>query len=262
MFDPTPGMPHGYGGVLILIAFLAAMVWIVWLGRRRSKFDGISEVSGAEQAILAQEARAFYVDPQSKLCDPEKPSEFDVRVLALFDSIERNGEDIDTKLEDLRVYLKGVNPMVRAKDKFKLRLVYAGMAAYLARAKPVQSRMGRQQLLANWRKVGRLVNSDVGRAPQSWIRPLTTEVVPTRDYVSGGPSRGIVGGYKGLLVGALFFSVSGAMIAAVVRPNTAWEGVPVWIVWGIGIFIVFWIACGLGWIRPYGRGASANKRSQ
>ena len=32
MFDPTPSLPNGYGGLLILVAFIASMVWIAVVG--------------------------------------------------------------------------------------------------------------------------------------------------------------------------------------------------------------------------------------
>jgi len=76
------------------------------MGRRREQFAGVSEVSAAEQALLGQAAREMYVGPEFGLCNLDAPSEFDKHVLSLFDSIEANGDDIDTKIENLRAYLK------------------------------------------------------------------------------------------------------------------------------------------------------------
>src|SRR5450759_5887407 len=100
MWNPTPNLPQGYGGLLILVVFVAAMVWIVWMGRRRAQFAGVSEVSAAEQALLGQEARAMYIGPEFRLCNIDAPSELASRLLSLFDSIEANRDDIDTKIED------------------------------------------------------------------------------------------------------------------------------------------------------------------
>lgn len=180
MWDPTPNLPQGYGGLFILVAFVGAMVWLVWLSRRRSQFGGVSEVSAAEQATLAQEARAMYVGPEFGLCNIEAPSEFDSHLLSLFDSIEGNRDDIDAKLENLRVYLRSnCTTFERLKNKQKLSLVYRNTAAYLVRPRSGQSRVGMQQLLANWGKVGRLAGSEgPSKVPEFWIRPLVNDFVP------------------------------------------------------------------------------------
>jgi len=190
MWDPTPNLPHGYGGLFIMVAFVASMVWIIWLARRRAQFGGVSEVSAAGQARLAQEARAMYVSPAFRLCDIRTPSEFDNHLLSLFDSIERNGDDIDSKLESLRVYLRSCNLFERLKNKQKLNLVYGNMAAHLVRPRSGQSRLGMQQLLANWGKVGRLSGSDgPSKVPETWIRPLLNDFVPDLSSTGNGTPR-------------------------------------------------------------------------
>src|SRR6202165_5898331 len=160
MWDPTPNLPMGYGGLLILVGFIASMVWIVWLGRRRAQFDRageVSEVSAAEQAQLGQGARAMYVGPEFGLSNIEAPSEFDSQVISLFESIEANRDDIDTRIENLRGYLKaGCSWFERYKNKQKLDLVYRNGAAYLVRSRPGSSRLGMQALLAGWGGGGRL----------------------------------------------------------------------------------------------------------
>lgn len=178
MWDPTPNLPEGYGGLLIMVAFLASMVWIVWLSRRRAQFGGLSEVSATEQMWLGREARAMYVDTRFRLCNAASPSEFDGRLLALFDSIEENRDDIDVKIDGLRSFLKvNCNGFERGKNKWKLHLVYRNMAAYLVRPRSGRSRLGMQQLLASWGRVGRLVSADEGprNIPESWIRPLLND---------------------------------------------------------------------------------------
>ena len=192
MWDPTPNLPQGYGGLFILVAFVGAMVWIGWWSRRRSQFGGVSEVSASEQARLAQEARAMYVGPEFGLCNIEAPSEFDSHLLSLFDSIEGNRDDIDAKLEHLRVYLRSNSTMFeRLKNQQKLSLVYRNMAAYLVRPRSGQSRVGMQQLLANWGKVGRLVAGGEGpsKVPEAWIRPLVNDFVPALSSTRNGTRR-------------------------------------------------------------------------
>lgn len=250
MWDPTPNLPHGYGGLLIFVAFIASMVWIVWLSRRRAQFAGASEVSAAEQALLAQAARAMYVDPALKLCSIDSPSEFDSQVLSLFDSIEANRDDIDTKIENLRIYLKsGTSLFERLKDKQKLDLVYRSGAAYLVRPRPDRSRLGMQQLLANWGRVGRLVSSSEGpsRVPEAWIRPLVNDIT-SQGSLAGTRSRMmlVLPPNGQALVGALFFAVCGTMIAYSVRPDLITD-----LGWGAGILVLYLALFKLGVLKPY-----------
>jgi hypothetical protein len=162
----------------LFFGLMAVMVWIVWLGRRREQFAGMSEVSAAEQADLGREARAMYTGPKWKLCNPEAPTAFDSTVLSLFDSIEANRDDIDARLETVRATLAGTGRFERSKDKQKLYLVYRNMAAFLVRSRPGSSRLGMQQLLASWGRVGKLAGDDVGpgRVPDAWIRPLVDDL--------------------------------------------------------------------------------------
>ena len=242
----------GYGGLLILVAFIASMVWIVWLGRRRAQFAGVSEVSAAEQAQLGQGARAMYVGPEFGLSNIEAPSEFDSQVLSLFESIEANRDDIDTKIENLRGYLKsGCSRFERLKNKQKLDLVYRNGAAYLVRPRPGRSRLGMQQLLASWGRVGRLVSSSEGpsKVPEAWIRPLVNDSAPQVSYaVSGGRSVLVLSPNHQALVGALFFSVCGTMIAYAVRPDLITD-----LEWFLGIVIAYLALFKLGVIKPYKR---------
>jgi hypothetical protein len=181
MWNPTPNLHEGYGGLLIMVAFVGSMLWIVWLDRRRGRFAGVSEVSAEAQAALAQAARAMYVGPQFRLCNIATPSEFDSYVLSLFDSIEGNRDDIDAKLENLRVYLKSrCSLFPRLRNKQKLRLVYGNMRMYLVRGRPGQSDLGMRQLLANWGKLERLAGGEgiSPKVPETWIRPLVNDVAP------------------------------------------------------------------------------------
>jgi hypothetical protein len=252
MWDPTPNLPHGYGGLLILVAFIASMVWIVWMGRRREQFAGVSEVSAAEQALLGQGARDMYVGPEFGLCNLDTPSEFDSHVLSLFDSIEANRDDIDAKIENLRAYLKsGCSRFERLKNKQKLDLVYRNGAAYLVRPRPERSALGMRQLLASWGRVGRLVSGSEGpsKVPDAWIRPLVNDSAPEASFSRSGPRMVLVlSPNHQALVGALFFSVCGAMIAYVVRPDlfTVLE-------WGVGIFLAYLALYKLGVLKPYRR---------
>jgi hypothetical protein len=248
MWNPTPNLPQGYGGLLILVAFVAAMVWIVWMGRRRAQFAGVSEVSTAEQALLGQEARAMYVGREFRLCNIDAPSEFDSRLLSLFDSIEANRDDIDTKIEDLRTYLKsGCTTFERFKNKQKLRLVYNNMAAYLVRSRPERSRLGMQQLLASWGRVGRLASGFEGpsKVPKAWIRPLVNDSAPRVSYTGSGGRKVLKLSPNGqALVGSLFFSVTGTMIAYGIRPDLTTD-----LAWGVGIFLAYLALYKLGLIK-------------
>jgi hypothetical protein len=251
MFDPTPNLPEGYGGLLILVAFFASMVWIVWMAKRREQFAGLSEVSAAEQALLGQAARAMYVGPEFGLCNIDTPSEFDSHVLSLFDSIEANGVDIDTRIENLRAYLKsGCSLFERLKNKYKLDLVYRNGAAYLVRPRPNRSRLGMQQLLASWGRVGRLAGSEgPSKVPGAWIRPLVNDSTPQVLYAGSGSRMVLVmPPILQLLVGALFFSVTGTMIAYAVRPDLSTDSE-----WGVGIFVVYLALYKLGVLKPYKR---------
>lgn len=250
MFDPTPNLPHGYGGLLILVAFIASMVWIVWLSRRRAQFAGVSEVSAAEQAQLGQAARAMYVDPSFRLCNIEAPSEFDSRVLSLFDSITGNLDDIDVKIENLRIYLKsGCSGIERLKNKQKLDLVYRTGASYLVRPRAGRSTLGMRQLLASWGRVGRLVSSSEGpsKVPAAWIRPLVNDSVPQVSNAGTG-SRMVLVLSPNLqaLVGALFFLLCATMIAYAVRPDLITD-----VEWGVGVFIAYLALYKLGVVKPY-----------
>jgi hypothetical protein len=252
MFNPTPNLPEGYGGLLILVAFVAAMVWIVWMGRRRAQFAGVSEVSATEQGLLGQAARAMYVGPEFRLCNIDAPSEFDSLVLSLFDSIEANRDDIDTKIENVRAYLKsGCSWFESLKNKQKLDLVYGNGAAYLVRPRPGSSRLGMQQLLASWGRVGRLVSGSEGpsKVPEAWIRPLVNDYAP-QVPLAGSGSRMVVVLSPNLqvLVGALFFSVCGIMIAYAFRRDLITD-----LEWGAGIFLAYLALCKLGVLKTSGR---------
>jgi hypothetical protein len=243
MWDPTPNL---------LVGFMASMVWIVWMGRRRAQFAGVSEVSAAEQAQLGQGARAMYVGPEFRLSNIDAPSEFDSQVLSLFESIEANRDDIDTKIENIRGYLKsGCSRFERFKNKQKLDLVYRNGAAYLVRPRPGSSRLGMQQLLASWGRVGRLVSSSEGpsKVPEAWIRPLVNDSAPQVSYAgSGGRSVLVLAPNLQALVGALFFSVCGTMIAYAVRPDLILD-----LEWFLGIFIAYLALYKLGVLKPYKR---------
>jgi hypothetical protein len=239
-------------GLLILGAFIGSMVWIGWMAERRAQFAGVSEVSAAEQMLLGQGARAMYVGPEFGLCDIDSPSEFDSHVLSLFDSIEANRDDIDTRIENVRAYLKfSGSGFQRLKNKQKLDLVYRNGAAYLVRSKPGRSRLGMQQLLASWGRVGRLVSGNEGpsRVPEAWIRPLVNDSVPqVSDAVSGSRMSFVLSPNRSALIGALFFSVCGTMIAYAVRPDLITD-----LEWAVGIFLAYLALYKLGVLKPYKR---------
>jgi hypothetical protein len=218
-----------YAGLITMVLFVGAMVWIAWMSWRRSQFGGISEVSATDQAQLAQSARALFAD-STIASSPE----FDPYFLRLLDSVERNLDDIDARLQDLRAFLKGTTAWDRFKDKQKLGVVYSVAAAELARA---QSTPGVRQLLANWRMVGAVgsASAEISQVPKSWIRPLVSDpggALPTPGYKPGRTVANLGRTGASLVVG-FTFSVSGAMIASIFthNPLTVFE-------WFLGIFLV------------------------
>ena len=234
------------GAFLLFIAVLGAMAWVVWMGWRRSRFGGPSEVSATDQALLAQRARTFFVDPEHKLCNPARPSEFDTHLLSLLDSIEANRDDIDARLENLRIYLKSCNMWQRFKYKQKLDLVYRNSAAYLVRGRTTTAM---RQLYADWRIVGRLGSSgsELSRAPKTWIRPLFDDSTYRLSPSIGGTSRKVLklsGRYQ-ILVGATFFSLTGGMIAYGFSHDLT-----IMLEWVIGIFLAYVVAYVVGIIKP------------
>lgn len=54
-------------------------------------------------------------------------------------------------------------------------------------------------------------------------------------------------GYQQAILGALFFSVTGAMVIAIFRPDLP-TTTP--LAWGVGIASAYLIAYGLGWLKP------------
>jgi hypothetical protein len=250
--SPNPN-PADFVGLLIALSFVAVMGWIIWLGWRRNRYQGPSEVTTAQQAMLARATRDYYLDPQFKLCNPETPTEFDQHLLSLLDSIEANRDDIDAKLEDLRVSLKGSHFGERFKDKLKLGRVYTTMAASLPSPQPERSRMAMQQMLANWRMVGRLSHTDtnLSNVPKAWIRPLTNDPVPPAG-ASGTRMRGvlILPAPLQILVGTVFLSGTGTMIVYAIRPNLP---ASTYVMWAAGIGVVYLLSVAFGFTKPYKR---------
>jgi hypothetical protein len=235
--------PNSPAALALLFGFMAAMVWIVWLGRRREQFAGVSEVSAAEQADLGREARAMYTSPQWKLYNPETPSDFDSAVLSLFDSIEANRDDIDAKLETVRTTLANAGHFERSKNKQKLYRVYRNMAAYLVRSRAGRSRLGMQQLLASWGRVGKLAGRDVGprRVPDAWIRPLADDFA-RGVVVSGrgtGAARGVASENQRVFWIALFIAFTVSAIIHLVYQDLLETYL---LMLGLGIFLAAAVA--------------------
>jgi hypothetical protein len=135
---------------------------------------GVPEV---EQKRLAQEARAYYLAPSSKLCSLDSPSEFDLQMLELFESIENGASDIDARIDRLRLYYRRENFWERFKDRTKVVLVWriAG-AALQRRDSKLGKTAGMWQLRCNWNRLGLITNrwiTGLTVAPQ-WIGPART----------------------------------------------------------------------------------------
>jgi hypothetical protein len=250
--SPNPS-PTDFVGLLIALSFVAVMGWLMWLGWRRNRYQGPSEVTTAQQAMLARAVRDFYLDPQFKLCNPETPSEFDQHLLSLLDSIEANRDDIDAKLEDLRLFLKGSHFGERLKDKLKLGHVYNTMAAPLASRQPGRSRIAMQQMLANWRMVGRLSHTDtnLSNVPTAWIRPLMNDPVPPVG-ATGTRMRGvlILPAPLQFLMGTAFCSGTGTMIVYFIRPNMP---TTTYLAWAAGIGVAYLLSVAFGFTKAYKR---------
>lgn len=117
---------------------------------------GVPEI---EQKRLAQEARAYYIAPSSKLCNPENPSEFDLGMLELFQSIESCANDIDARIEALRLLYRQESIWRRFKDRTKVGLIWRVAGAALQRR---DSQLGKTpgmwQLRCNWNRLGLITN--------------------------------------------------------------------------------------------------------
>jgi hypothetical protein len=217
-----------YAGLAIIVLFVGATALIAWMSWRRSQYGGISEVSATDQAALAQSARALFAD-----CAIASSPEFDARFLSFLDSVERNLDDIDARLRDLRAFLKSTTMWDRFKDKQKLVLIYSLAAADLARA---DMTTGVRQLMANWRMVGALGSaSEISQVPKSWIRPLISDPggAPLTPGYAPGRKVARLGRTGTSLVAGFTFSLTGAMIASLFtrNPLTVFE-------WFFGIFVV------------------------
>jgi hypothetical protein len=218
-----------YVGLASFVLIVGAMVWIAWMNWRRSQRGGISEVSATDQAQLAQSARAMFAD-STIASSPE----FDTRFLSLVDSVERNLDDIDARMQDLRAFLNNTTMWDRFKDKQKLGLVYSVAAADLARAHLTP---GLRQLRANWRMIGTLGSgsAEISQVPKSWIRPLVSGPggAPLTPGYKPGRKVARLGRTATSLVAGATFSFSGAMIASFFThdPLTLFE-------WFLGIFLV------------------------
>ncbi len=82
--------------------------------------DG-TPISGAElQASLARDMRAYF----KRFSNPVKPSEFDLLMLSLFDSIEANASDIDATIEAVRSHVLKEGRFRRWKDQSQANNVW------------------------------------------------------------------------------------------------------------------------------------------
>lgn len=179
--DPTCRV-HSAGTIEPLPTFVGALFFLIGvyllvraLRRRRvggpGPFVSGLEVSAEERARVAQKARAYYTKPSTRLCNPASPSEFDRQMLALFDSIEADADDIDAKIEGMRTYVRQEGYFQRRKDKHKAMLVWQMGAASLQWVPPTKETW---QLRCNWNRLLRIFGSTWGSsytvAPR-WIRP-------------------------------------------------------------------------------------------
>ena len=158
------------GGLFFLIG-----IYLLVRALRRPRVAGSAsietriEVSAAEQARVAREARASYL--MSSGYKPASASEFDVQMLSLFDSIEAGAGDIDLKIETLRQLVRSEGLFHRWRDKFKANFVWQRGASSL---QWVPATPETWQLRTNWNRLLRITGSTWGSqhpiAPR-WIAP-------------------------------------------------------------------------------------------
>ena len=132
----------------------------------------VSRVEMADQVKSAQDARAYYLTPERRLYNPAKPNAFDTRLLSLFDSIEKNREDIDAKIEDLHDFWRHEGFWQRRRDEYKLNVVYRAVVAPMETWAPKTASI--RQLEQVWRRVLRIVNGhrfSVQVIAKEWIGP-------------------------------------------------------------------------------------------
>ncbi len=123
-------------------------------------------VPRVEQVRLAQEARAYYIAPSSKLCNLNNPSDFDLLMLELFESIESCASDIDARIEACRRHYRQEGIWQRFKDRTKVGLVWRVAGAALQRRdRKLRKTAGMWQLRCNWNRLGLITNR--------WITGLT-----------------------------------------------------------------------------------------
>jgi hypothetical protein len=167
--DPLPT----FGGALFFL--IGVYLLVKSLGRRRisrsASVETRLEVSAEEQAKVACEARTHYTQQGARGYNPASPSEFDLQMLSLLDSIEVGAGDIDEKIEALRSYVRHEGLFQRWRDKTKANYVWQRGASSL---QWVPSTPETWQLRCNWNRllriVGRTWGSDYTIAPR-WIRP-------------------------------------------------------------------------------------------
>jgi hypothetical protein len=180
--DSSGCHPHAAGTIepmtfVISGVFFLLGVYLVVRALRRPRVSGSAsvetrlEVSAAEQAKVAREARANFTKPSSRLYNQAKPSEFDRQMLSLLDSIEAGAADIDAKIELLRYHVRHEGLFQGWKDKFKANMVWQRGAAKL---QWVPRTPETWQLRCNWNRLLRIVGSTWGSehtiAPR-WIAP-------------------------------------------------------------------------------------------
>jgi hypothetical protein len=132
-----------------------------------------AQVSGVlmeDQARSGQEALAYYLEPARRLYNPK--SEFDQKLVGLFESIAQNRSDIEARIQDLHQTWKREGFWQRRRDEYKLNVVYRSVVYKMERQ--LRKTPSIQQLEANWHHVMRIVNGDkfsVYVSAKEWIGP-------------------------------------------------------------------------------------------
>ena len=132
-------------------------------------------VSGEEQAWMAREARAMFIDPRAPFCHLQDPTEFDRQMLILFDFMETgNSAEIDTQIQVLKEHLNHQPFFQRWSTSNTLLMVHQQLQGPLTlRARKLKTKAA-WQMVFNWNRLIYAAGSTFGSSytiSRRWIGP-------------------------------------------------------------------------------------------
>jgi hypothetical protein len=129
-----------------------------------------------DQVWLGQTARAYYTNPKFPMGNLKHPTQFDQMMLSLFDSIESCADDVDTKIEGLRQYVR-LQPLLRRLfiTMLKIDMIRGHLVIALQKREHEFGKSdGLWQLTINSNRIARIAGSTWGSdfiiSPE-WIGP-------------------------------------------------------------------------------------------